>query len=456
MIFKSGISGNIKKHPGIKHEVKLRRSMLKSLKKTIKQYERELLSALNKDLGKPKAEALISEILPIYKDIKTTITYLEDLMAPEKVSSPLLLFPGKAYRYPEPYGHILIISPWNYPVALSFIPLIGAIAAGNRVTLKPSEISSASTRIIEKIIKRAFPDNNVSVKTGGVEETTELLNTKFDYIFFTGSTNVGKIVMKAASDNLTPVTLELGGKSPCIIDKNVNIKKAARRIAFGKCFNAGQTCIAPDYLLIHKDVKHRFITEFKNVISSFYSKGAIESNYYAKIINERHFNRITEYLNDVEIISGGNHDKKKLKIEPTLVTPINDDIPVMKEEIFGPLLPIIEINDIDEAIGYINYHPKPLALYIFTNKKSTSLKIIKETSSGGVTVNNTLSHYINPNLPFGGIGDSGIGKYHGKETFKLFSHYKSVQYTSKIDIKQIYPPYKIPIYILKKIYNLMT
>ncbi len=456
MIFKRKTSGKINKHTNIKHEIKSRRTVLKSLKKTIKKYEQEIISALEKDLGKSKTEALTSEILPIYKDIKSTIYSLPDLIMPEKVSSPILLFSGKAYRYPEPYGHVLIISPWNYPITLSFIPLIGAIAAGNKVTIKPSEISAECAKIIEKIINETQHSNTITVQSGGVKETTHLLESKFDYIFFTGSSSVGKIVMKAAANNLTPVTLELGGKSPCIIDKKVNIKKAARRIAFGKCFNAGQTCIAPDYLLIHKDMKTAFINEFKKVITSFYPKGAINSDDYTKIINKKHFERVIGYLDGSDILYGGTYNKDKLKIEPTLITPTNDDIPVMQEEIFGPILPIIEINDIDEAIGYINYHPKPLALYIFTKKRANSDKIINKTSSGGVSVNNTLAHYLNTNLPFGGVGDSGMGKYHGKETFKLFSNYKAIQYCGKLDIKQMYPPYRIPTFILRKMYNIIS
>lgn len=437
-------------------QYKTRRDALKKLKESILFYESDLLNALKKDLRKPEFEALGSEIVPLYKEIDFMIAKLSKLMRPLRVSTPLVIFPGRAYRKPEPYGKVLIISPWNYPVALSLVPLIGAIAAGNTVVLKPSEISVESTVVIEKIISRSFNNSHATVVKGGVEETTELLTKNFDKIFFTGGETVGKIVMKAAAENLTPVTLELGGKSPCIVDNNVNMGVAARRIAWGKCFNAGQTCIAPDYILLKRSSKDKFIEEFTKSVSEFYPKGAFKTDDYSGIINPNHFNRIVSYMNDGKILSGGKFDKEKLVIEPTLLEPDSVDVSVMKNEIFGPLLPLILFDKIEEAIEFVNRRPKPLALYVFSKSKKIIRRVVNETSSGGVTVNDTLAHYQNSSLPFGGVGTSGIGAYHGKESFKLFSHYKSVQYRGWFDIKLKYPPYKLSASKIKKLLKLLS
>jgi len=433
--------------------IEFRLNQLLILKKAIEEYESKIIEALKKDLNKPPVESYAAEIGFTLLELDFMIKNIKSLAKPKKVPTSFINAIGKSYIHNEPFGNVLIIAPWNYPFQLLIAPLIGSIAAGNVSILKPSEFTPETTKVIKEMIKKHFNEEFVCVIDGEVKETQILLEQKFDYIFFTGSTIVGKIVMQAAAKNLTPVTLELGGKSPCIIDDDINIEVTAKRIAWGKFLNAGQTCIAPDYLLVKKSVKTKFIAELKNTIKKFYGENVLENKDFVKIINEKHFERLVKHLTGGgEITFGGKYDKNKLLIEPTIMEQVSDNSSVMNEEIFGPILPVIEYEKIEEAIDYINRRSKPLALYLFTKNKELQKKITKEISAGGVCINDTLSHIASTELPFGGVGDSGIGFYHGKYSFYTFSHPKSVMtksFTVDPDLK--YPPYKITLEKLKKL-----
>lgn len=420
---------------------KSRMEALDLLYTSIKSNEEEVIKALELDLGKNRVEGYFSEIGQVYTELRYMKKHLKKLIKNKKVKSELSDFPSKSFTSPHPYGVTLIISPWNYPFLLTIGPLIGALAAGNTSVIKPSEFSIHTTDIIVKIIS-AFRQELVAVVQGGVEETSLLLDQKFDYIFFTGSGTVGKIVMGKASKHLTPVSLELGGKSPVIIDKETNIKVAAKRVAFGKYLNAGQTCIAPDYVFVHQDIKKDFLSYFEQAIKELYGGDPITSNDFGKIINERHFKRLHSLMDGGEIIIGGNVDESLLKIAPTVLDNVRLDSNVMNEEIFGPILPIIEFDDMLKVVDYINNHDKPLALYLFTNNKTVEDLVLTRCNFGGGCINDTLiqagSHY----LPFGGVGESGIGSYHGDNTFKTFSHYRSVIKKSMLlDLPVRYAPY---------------
>lgn len=445
-------------------DIGFRINQLKILKNTILNNEDKIIQALQKDLGKNQFEAYTTEIGFVYQEISHNIKNLKDWAKPQKVSSNKTFPLTKNYIISEPLGKILIIGPWNYPFQLAIMPLIGAIASGNVVTIKPSEISKHTSQILSDIITKNFDKNYIQVIQGDVKITTQILELNFDYIFFTGSENVGKIIMKKAAETLTPVTLELGGKSPTIIDKECDINKAANRIIYGKFTNAGQTCIAPDYLLLNSQIKTKFIQTLQEKIIKFYTKNPETSKDYGKIINENHFERIISYLENQKIIFGGNTNKSKLYIQPTLINlnkitkqKINKNIEpkIMQEEIFGPLLPILEYNNIQQAIDYINSKPKPLALYIFTDNEYIENKILNETSSGSVCINDTIIQISNPELPFGGVGNSGFGKYHGKSTFDTFSNKKTVlKNTTLFEIPKRYPPYNnLSLKIIKKIFK---
>lgn len=409
---------------------------LKKLKESIINYEEEIKEALFKDLGKSSQEAYSTEIGIVLSEISLFIHKLKKWTQLKKVKGNLTTFPSKAYIYPEKYGRVLIIGPWNYPFQLIFMPLIGAIGAGNDVVIKPSEYAINTEKIICKIIDEVFTGKNVSIVSGDYLVSQKLLKEKFDYIFFTGSTRVGKIIMAEASKNLTPVTLELGGKSPCIIIDKKDIELAAKRIAFGKLINAGQTCIAPDYLLIQKSQKDDFIKYFKEAVHQFYGEDVLSSSDYPKIINEQHYLRLINLMKDQKILWGGYHDKNK--IEPTLIEPTIDSN-IMSEEIFGPILPIITIDNIEDI--YLYMKEKPLALYLFTDNKKIKDYVVQNIRAGGITINDTLMHFNNHNLGFGGIGLSGIGKYHGKFSFDTFTHYKAVlEKSNKFDLNTRYLP----------------
>ncbi|MBX5318973.1 aldehyde dehydrogenase [Staphylococcus caprae] len=426
-------------------ELKFRKHQLKILRKSIKNHENELLEALEKDLGKNNVEAYATEIGVLLKSIKIARKELKNWTKTKQVDTPLYLFPTKSYIKNEPYGTVLIIGPFNYPVQLVFEPLIGAIAAGNTAIVKPSEHTPNVASVIRKIIEDSFDSNYISVVEGGINETQTLIHLPFDYMFFTGSEKVGKVVYEAAAKNLVPVTLELGGKSPVIVDETANIKVASERISFGKFTNAGQTCVAPDYILIDRKVKNDLIDALKQTITEFYGKNIKESPDFGRIVNEKHFNRLNELLeiDKNNIVFGGKSSKQDLYIEPTILENINVQDKVMQEEIFGPILPILTYDSFDEAIEIIQSKPKPLSLYLFSEDENASHRVLDELLFGGGAINDTLIHVANPNLPFGGVGASGIGQYHGKYSFDTFSHMKSYTFKStRLESSVYFPPYK--------------
>lgn len=442
---------------GITKEISFRIKQLKTLKKLISENEKEILEALRLDLNKPEFEAQLSEIQIVCQEIEHILDNIKLWSKNSIVPTPLLHWPGKSMIVKEPFGVVLIIAPWNYPFQLLVDPLVGAIAAGNCALLKPSEISANTSALVSKLFKKYFDEKYIAVIEGGVPETQILLSQKTDYIFYTGSTAVGKIVMEAAAKHLTPVTLELGGKSPCIIDKSINIKQTAKKICWGKFFNAGQTCIAPDYLLVDRSIKEQLLNEIKNTLKKFYGENPLESKDYASIVSERHFTRLVGFLSEGNKVCGGNYDKSRLRIEPTLLDNINWSDEVMKDEIFGPVLPVLEFDKIEDAIKIVNEHPKPLALYIFSRSRRFQNAIIKNISAGGVCINDILSHITTENLPFGGVGNSGMGSYHGKKSFDTFTHEKSVLRKSfLVDTPIKYPPYIKLTGLMKRIINLIS
>ncbi|MCE5045078.1 aldehyde dehydrogenase [Staphylococcus epidermidis] len=425
--------------------LKFRKQQLKLLSKNIKNHENELLDALYKDLGKSKVEAYATEISMLLKSIKLMRKELKNWSKTKQTDTPLYLFPTKSYIKKEPYGTVLIIGPFNYPVQLVFEPLIGAIAAGNTAIVKPSELTPHVAIVIKDIIEDTFDEAYVSVVEGGIEETQALLSLPFDYMFFTGSEKVGKIVYEAAARKLIPVTLELGGKSPVIVDDTANIKVASERISFGKFTNAGQTCVAPDYILVQRKVKNDLIKALKKTIIEFYGENIEKSPDFGRIVNQKHFNRLNDLIqiHKDNVVFGGNSSKEDLYIEPTLLDNITNDNKIMKEEIFGPILPIITYDNFDEVLEIIQSKSKPLSLYLFSEDENMTHRVIEELSFGGGAINDTLMHLANPNLPFGGVGSSGIGQYHGKYSFDTFSHMKSYTFKStRLESSLFFPPYK--------------
>lgn len=429
-----------------------RLEQLTQLGNMIRDNEARILQALKEDLNKADAEAYASEVGILLEELSFTMKKLEKWIKPKKAKTARTHIGSKGYVIPEPYGVTLIIAPWNYPFHLQISPLIGAIAAGNTAILKPSELTPATSALLAELIQHYFPASFVALVEGGVQETQELLKQPFDYLFFTGSVQVGKIVMEAAAKQLIPLTLELGGKSPCIIDGTSDIPLAAKRVAFGKLTNAGQTCVAPDYLFVHDSVKEQFIEEYKKVVQSFYGEHPIEEDRYGKIVNERHFDRLAAYLQDGEIIFGGSTNRGKCKIEPTLIIPSDMDKPLMQEEIFGPILPVLEYSDLEEVIKFIQARPKPLALYVFSKLESVQKSVTERLSFGGGCINDTLLHIATPHLPFGGVGESGMGQYHGQSSFDTFSHFKSIlKQTTAFDFSMRYPSAKNGLAVIKKL-----
>ena len=421
--------------------VTFRLSYLKKLKSWIKLHENEISDALYTDLNKSPEEAFLSEIGIILDELSIHIKKVKKWTKLKTVLPALNNFPARSYTIAEPYGVILNIAPWNYPFLLAIQPLIGMISAGNTAILKPSEMAPATATLMEKMLSDIFPSNYVAIVQGDKEAAQTLLKLPFDYIFYTGNPAVGKIIMKAAAEHLTPVTLELGGKSPVIVHEDANINTAAKRIAWGKCINAGQTCIAPDYLFVHKSIKDKMIEKIGYYINVFYGKNIEKSN-FAHIINDRHFTRLFSYLEGQNILWGGECNSKKRYLAPTLIDEPNPKSPLMQEEIFGPLLPVISYENIDEVLKFINARPKPLALYLFTTSNKIIKKFTHESSSGALTVNDTLMHLGNHRLPFGGVGNSGMGSYRGQFSFDTFSHKKAVMINSNYpDIPVRYAPY---------------
>lgn len=425
---------------------------LKKLYQAVIEHEAAIIAALKADLHKSEFETYSTEIALCKKEINYALKNIKTWTKPEKVNIPLEQLPGFGRIYPEPLGVVLIVSPWNYPFQLIIAPLVGAIAAGNCAILKPSEIASHTSKILAEILPKYFDPAYIAVVEGGVEISQQLLAEKFDQIFFTGGTTIGRMVMEAAAKHLTPVTLELGGKSPCIVDADTNIEYTARRITWGKFINAGQTCVAPDYILVESAIKQELLNNIQKCIREFLGEPATSPD-YARIINQKHFNRLLEFLQDGEIIIGGESNSSDRYIAPTVLDNVSLESPVMQDEIFGPILPVLTYKDITEAIAIVNQRPKPLALYLFSRNKNIQQRVLKSTSSGSVCINDTVMQFAVPALPFGGVGSSGIGKYHGKASFDTFSHYKSVLNRSFIfDIKLRYPPYtKSKLQLLKRI-----
>ena len=422
--------------------VKNRLEVLKKLKEIIQNRENDILEALHIDLGKSSTEAYMCEVGLAVSEITYFIKNLKKFAKDKTVFTPLPNFHSRSYIKSVPYGNVLIISPWNYPFLLSIEPLVDAIAAGNTVILKPSAYSPATSKIVKEIVEEAFSQKYVAVVTGGRDENRHLLSMKFDYIFFTGSQNVGKEVLRAASENLTPVSLELGGKSPCIIDETADIKLAAKRIAFGKFLNCGQTCVAPDYIYCHESVKDKFIEELKKQIEIQYTDNPLANTNYGKIINQKHFVRLCNLLEENKIVIGGKVDVDALKIAPTVLDNITWEDKVMQEEIFGPILPIMTFNNVYEVVEIIEDRPHPLALYIFSNNKKTIHNVTQLCRYGGGCVNDVVVHLATPEMPFGGVGASGMGSYHGKFGFDIFSHKKSIlDKKTWFDLPIRYQPY---------------
>ncbi|HKL78809.1 MAG TPA: aldehyde dehydrogenase [Mobilitalea sp.] len=437
---------------GETREVSFRIKQLKKLEQTIKIHEADILEALKKDLNKSEFEGYMTELGMVYEELRFMRKKLANWAKPHRVRTPITQFIASSKIYSEPYGVVLILSPWNYPFMLTIDPLIGAIAAGNCAIIKPSNYSPNVSSIVDTIIKEAFSLSYVTVIQGGREANQNLLKEKFDYIFFTGSPLVGKAVMEAASKYLTPISLELGGKSPCIVDQTANLDRAAKRIVWGKFLNSGQTCVAPDYLLVHSKVKEQLVSLMKKYILQFYGQDPETNCDFPKIINEKHFKRLLGLMEGCNIISGGRANEQTNQIEPTILDKVTWDSAIMAEEIFGPLLPIIEFDKLSEAVEKINQRPKPLALYFFTQNKENEKYILRNTSYGGGCINDTIVHLSSNSLPFGGVGESGMGAYHGKASFDTFTHYKSVMKKSNlIDVPLRYPPYKDHIKILNKV-----
>lgn len=422
--------------------VKVRLEYLKKLKEVIKANEQEIFDAIYKDLGKSSTEAYMCEVGLSLDEISYFQKNLKKFAKDKTVFTPITNFHARSYIKSVPWGNVLIISPWNYPFLLSIEPLIDAIAAGNTVVLKPSAYSPYTSEIVRKIVKEVFPEEYVAVVTGGREENKALLEMKFDYIFFTGSSNVGKEVLRKAAENLTPVSLELGGKSPCIVDKTANLKLAAKRIVFGKFVNCGQTCVAPDYIYCDRDIKDELVCYIRQEISKQLGENPLENKNYGKVINEKHFNRLCVLINQDKVVVGGKTLPETLKIEPTVMDNITWEDVVMKEEIFGPILPVLTYDNLDEIIDIIESKPHPLALYIFSSDKKNIKKVTELCRYGGGCVNDVVVHLATPEMPFGGCGESGMGSYHGKFGFDTFTHKKSIlDKKTWFDLPIRYQPY---------------
>ncbi|HEY9638830.1 MAG TPA: aldehyde dehydrogenase [Coleofasciculaceae cyanobacterium] len=436
---------------GTTKEVEFRLEQLKKLRQAVKDHQEEILAAVKADLHKPDVEAYLTEI-GVVKEIDYAIKHLRAWAKPQSVALPLEQLPAKARIYSEPLGVVLIIAPWNYPFYLMIAPLVAAIAAGNCALLKPSELAPATSQLVATLIQKTFDASYVAVVEGGIEASQALLDEKFDHIFFTGGTAIGKIVMQAAAKHLTPVTLELGGKSPCIVDAEVHIEYAAKRIVWGKFINAGQTCIAPDYLLVDRRIKPALITAMKTAAHAFYGDHPAASPDYARIINPKQFARLAELLSSGNVVMGGEAIAEQKYIAPTILDSVGWDDRIMQDEIFGPILPVLEYDRLEDAIAQINARPKPLALYLFSKNPQVQQQVLQQTSSGGVCINDTIMQIGPSTLPFGGVGDSGMGSYHGKAGFDTFSHKKSVLYKPFwLDLPLRYAPYAGKLNLLKRI-----
>ncbi|WP_437792095.1 aldehyde dehydrogenase [Macrococcoides caseolyticum] len=437
-------------------DIKFRKKYLKALKKSIKKHESDILDALKSDLGKNKVEAYATEVGFVMKELSYIIKELKNWAKTKSVTTPMMQFPAKSFIKYEPYGTVLIIGPFNYPFQLVMSPLIGALAAGNCAVVKPSEMTPQTSMVVQEILEEVFPPDYVKVVQGEKEVTSQLLDERFDYIFFTGSTKVGQIVYEKASKHLTPVTLELGGKSPVIIDDTSNLKVAAERIAFGKFMNAGQTCVAPDYILIDNEIKMKFVEALQATIQEFYGAQVEQCEDFGRIVNDNHFNRLVNIIEDSrqQVIYGGESNADELFVAPTIILDPKLSDSVMQQEIFGPILPIIGYDTFNEVYDIVEQYEKPLALYLFTEDSDQITAVFNRLSFGGGCVNDTILHLANPNLPFGGVGHSGIGSYHGKYSFELFSHEKSyITKSTKLESGLLFPPYKGKFKYVKQLFK---
>jgi aldehyde dehydrogenase (NAD+) len=415
---------------------------LRALKALCSEREDEICDALAADLGKPRLEGFSTEVAYTIGAVDYTIKHLKKWMAPRKVPTPLVTQPGKSHIHSEPLGVVLIISPWNYPFQLCTVPLVGALAAGNCALLKPSEVTPETSALLARLVPQYLDTSCVRVFEGGVPETTAVLDQRFDHIMYTGNGTVGRIVMAAAAKHLTPVTLELGGKSPVIVNDDANIDVAAKRIVWGKFSNAGQTCVAPDYVLVHRDVHDVLVTKMADAVRDFYGHDPQTSKDFGRVVNERHHRRLMALLDSGDIVVGGEADEADRYIAPTILKNVSPDSPVMQDEIFGPILPVLGVDDVNDAVRFINARPKPLALYVYSEDEGVGEDVVARTSSGGVTINHAWMHLAVPELPFGGVGESGMGAYHGRASFDTFSHQKSVlTKPTAMDPPIMYPPY---------------
>jgi aldehyde dehydrogenase (NAD+) len=441
-------------HSGHTKDVAYRKAALKKLRSALHRYESRITEALALDLNRGEADTFLAELIPSLYELDHALKHLDRWTRPKKVRSPAMLFGASGRIYAEPYGTVLIIVPWNYPINLCIAPLVGALAAGNTVVIKPSELAPNASRILFEMIAETFPSEYVAVVEGGIETSTALLRERFDYIFFTGSTAVGKVVMEAAAKHLTPVTLELGGKSPTIVHRDADLPLAAKRIVWAKCMNAGQTCVAPDYALVHEEVHARFLKLLSHEMEAMYPE-ALTNGKLNRLVNQRHYERVLGYLTRGTMIYGGRSDAMRLLLEPTILIPDGWEDPVMTEEIFGPILPVISYKQLSDAIEQISKRPKPLALYVFSQSSEVQQTIMEQLSFGGGCINDCITHLVHPGLPFGGVGDSGMGAYHGQTSFDLFSHRKSVlTQTTRFDFPFRYMQSGEHIRLLKRLLRL--
>lgn len=420
-----------------------RREQLDAIRALVRENTDELEAALHADLGKPPMEGFMADLAAVMMEAASAAKKLAKWTRPEKVRTPPSLWPGRSRIVREPLGVVLIIAPWNYPVQLLLSPLVGAVAAGNCAVLKPSEVTANTSDALARLVPRYLDADAIHLVEGGVEETTALLAERFDHIFYTGNGRVGRVVMEAAARHLTPVTLELGGKSPCIVDRDVDVEVAARRIAWGKFLNAGQTCVAPDYVLVHQEREEELVAALGRTLRKFYGDDPKKSKDYARVVNRNHHRRLTGLLKDADVALGGQSDESECYLAPTVLRHVKPGDPVMDEEIFGPILPVLPVPDVKSAIEFVNQREKPLALYVFSRNAEVEKEVIGQTSSGGACVNGTVLHLAHPDLPFGGVGPSGTGAYHGRASFETFSHRKSVLTKGwRFDAKLMYPPYR--------------
>ena len=417
---------------------------LERLEQALLAHEEDLYQALRADLGKSRTESYLCEVGLTLSELRYVRRHVKAWSRRRPALPSLAQLPGRCFLQPEPYGVVLILSPWNYPVLLTLEPLIGALAAGNCAVVKPSAYSPNTSAVLSALIEEALPQEHAAVIQGGRQENQALLGQKFDYIFFTGSVSVGREVMAQAATHLTPVTLELGGKSPCIVDGTADLALAARRIVFGKFLNCGQTCVAPDYLLVQREKKDALLAQIAREIVRMYGEHPLESPDYGKIINEKHFRRLLGLLDSDKLVLGGERDPAALRIAPTILDNVTGEDPVMQEEIFGPILPVLPVDSLEEAIAFVRERPRPLALYLFTSSREAERRVFSQLSFGGGCVNDTILHLASSHLPFGGVGDSGMGAYHGKYSFLTFSHEKGILKTStRLDVPLRYPPYTV-------------